>query len=157
MQVFISYSTRDRAIVREFAKELKPHAKVWFWDHDKEPGKEAWPSIFAQIDNSDLVLTLVTGKALERAFSVGQEVGHAKSKGKEIVPIVEHGVSFGDLGCLSGLTPIELDRTNLPKTMGEIQTHVRKRAAAKRKTTDDGEALLVVVACIALLVILSKT
>lgn len=56
MNVFISYSVEDTALVRSVADHVKQKANVAYWDKSKEPGKEVWPTIFGWIDRADLVL-----------------------------------------------------------------------------------------------------
>ena len=109
MNVFISYSVTDTALVGTVATRIKDLAQVKYWDKSKEPGKEAWPTIFSWIDSADLVLVLITGNTLARAFSVGQEIGHAKKGRKQIIPVVAKGIPSAELGCLSGITFIDLD------------------------------------------------
>ena len=80
MRLFISYSTGDLEIVDQIADALRPHAEVFYWDKDKEPGKDTWQTIFRWIDSADLVIAVITDKTVARAMSVGQEIGHAKPR-----------------------------------------------------------------------------
>lgn len=104
MKIFLSYSTPDLDIVRKIATYIQKHATVLFWDKDKEPGKESWPTIFQWIDQSDLVLVVITGNTVKRAMAVGNEVGHAKAKSKTIIPLVAPEVPTSELGCLNSIT-----------------------------------------------------
>lgn len=121
MKVFISYSTDDRDLVNQIAKEIEPHAEVHYWDKSKEPGVDAWKSIFGWIDQSDTLLAIITDKTVARGMSVGQEIGHAKTKGKRIIPLVAEGVPSSALGCISGLTRETLSPTNLVPTIERLK------------------------------------
>lgn len=110
MRVFISYSTPDLGIVHRLANQIKPLSEVFYWAESKLPGQEAWRSIFGWIDQADLVIVLITGNTVSRAFAVGQEVGRAVTQGRTIVPIVSSDVPSSELGCLGSITyqPINL-------------------------------------------------
>lgn len=112
MKVFISYSTDDIKLVHQIANYIKPHAEVFYWHNSKVPGQESWPSIFQWIDESDIVLAVITDKTVSRAMSVGQEIGHSKAKCKTIIPMVSPDVQNSDLGCLSGITYQPILRDN---------------------------------------------
>jgi len=126
MNVFISYSVADTALVSKVAEQIKSKASVNYWDLSKAPGKETWPTIFSWIDMADLVLVLITDKTMCRAFSVGQEVGHAKKGGKQIIPLVTKDVASADLGCLAGITYIPLDTTNPSAALRAVQGELEK-------------------------------
>ncbi|MDA8161648.1 MAG: toll/interleukin-1 receptor domain-containing protein [Desulfobacteraceae bacterium] len=98
MKVFISYSTPDLGLVYKIAQHVAPHGEVFFWDKDKNPGTESWSTIFSWLDQSDLVLAVITERTLSRAMAVGQEIGRAKAKEKLIVPLVGPDVQAADLG-----------------------------------------------------------
>lgn len=155
MNVFISYSVADTDLVGMVAKQIKEKACVRYWDVSKEPGKETWPTIFSWIDSADLVLVLITDKTMQRAFSVGQEVGHAKKGGKQIIPLVTKDVTSADLGCLAGITYIPLDTTNPGDALKAVQDELEKlkQEALLRKELEEQKQKqgIFVLACLALL------
>lgn len=126
MQVFISYSTGDLDAVKRIANFVRDIGDVKYWDKDKEPGETAWDTIFEWIEDSDLVIALITDKTVSRAMSVGQEIGHAKAKGKKIIPIVTSNVRSSSLGCLMGITYIPVDRKNMLPAMFKIRETMKK-------------------------------
>lgn len=130
MKVFISYSTGDLDLVRRVAREVEHSAKVKYWDKDKKPGDSAWATIFRWIDGCDLVIVLVTDKAVRRGLAVGKEIGRAEAKGKTIVPLVDKGVPESELGCLDGRTYVHLDSSNPGAAMLEVGEILKDRAAA---------------------------
>jgi len=127
MKIFLSYSTPDEKLVHEIANYIRRHAEVYYWDKSKVPGSEVWPTIFKWIDQSDLVLVVITGNTVSRAMSVGQEVGHAKAKDKTIIPIVSSEVPISELGFLSGIIYQQIDPKNPGPAMQAIERIVLGR------------------------------
>lgn len=126
MKVFISYSSDDSTLVKRIADDLKPHADVFYWDDSKELGKDTWDQIFAWIDYADLVLVVITGNALKRAFAVGQETGRSRAKGIHTIPLVTMEVPNSELGCLSHLTYQKIDKGNPEPAIDEIKKTIFK-------------------------------
>jgi|ERR1035437_8544237 hypothetical protein len=120
MRIFISYSSPDSNIVSVLADQLKLYGEVYYWDKDNAPEESAWEQIFSWIDNSDIVLVLVTDASIARAMSVGREVGRAKSGNKFIVPIVSSSVSKKGLGFLSDITYQVIDIINPAPALNRI-------------------------------------
>jgi hypothetical protein len=120
MRIFISYSSIDTNIVSVLADQLKMYGDVYYWNKDKAPGETAWEQIYSWIDNSDIVLVLVTDATVARAISVGQEVGRAKSGNKFIIPMVSSSVSKKGLGFLSDIKYQEIDIINPAPAINRI-------------------------------------
>jgi len=129
MNVFISYSTQDSAMVKLFASALRSQPKVdvvHWWEGSKVPGKDLWQSIFGWIDEADIVMAVITSNTLERAMSVGNEVGYAKAKKKRITAFVTPEIEAASLGCLS-------PDIHVPLVPGEIEAGIERVLAAKRR------------------------
>lgn len=137
MKVFISYSVEDTQLVRQIADQLRSVTeRVYWWERSKEPGSEAWPSIFGWIDQSDLVLAVITDKTVRRAMAVGNEIGHAKAKRKPIIPLIAPEVNEADLGCLKGVTYERIDRDNPGPAMESVKrviTRMKQDAVERQK------------------------
>lgn len=149
MKVFISYSTDDISIVHTIAQHVRPHAEVFYWDKSKVPGQKSWPTIFTWVNQADLVLALITGKTVSRAMSVGQEIGHAKAKGKTIIPIVSPEVPNSELGFLSGITYQRIQQNN----PGPALESVKRVILAKKQQIESNQAFLIIGGILALLFI----
>jgi len=110
MRIFISYSNPDLSIVRILANQISIWGEVFFWNQSNIPSEVAWEQIYNWIDNSDIVIVLITGNTVVRAMSVGQEVGRAKAMNKIIIPMVQNHINPSEMGFLSGITyqPIEV-------------------------------------------------
>ena len=151
MKVFISYSTEDGDFVGKIAQAITPHGEVRYWDRSKEPGADAWPTIFRWIDESDTMLVVITDKVVRRGMSVGQEIGHAKARGKFIIPLVEEGVPASSLGCLSGVTYEPIPRANPALALERLGLIFKDR---KQQVDDAGlGGLLAVLGLIALVLL----
>lgn len=138
MKVFISYSTKDTEIVRQFASEIEDCGDdVYWWSESKQPGAEAWASIFKWIKNADIVLAVITDATLGRAMAVGNEIGYARAKGKRIVPILSEGIQPTSLGCLIGTTPIKLRRDRLAESIDDVLDALDEKEARNRKEMRD--------------------
>ncbi len=146
MKIFVSYSTPDLALVYKITEHVRLHGEVFFWDKDKNPGAESWPTIFSWIDQADLVLALITEKTLSRAMSVGQEIGRAKAKEKIIIPLVGPDVRASELGFLSGITYQQIRPDNPSPTLKNIERVI----LARKEKLEQGKALFIVGGVIAL-------
>lgn len=140
MKIFISYSTDDAELVRNISNYVRPHAEVYYWAESKMPGQDAWQSIFNWIDQSDLVLAVITDKTVSRAMSVGQEIGRAKAKDKTIVPLVGPNVDNSQLGCLQGVTYQRIDPDNPKPALQSIE----RVALAKKQQLEAKQTLFII-------------
>lgn len=140
MNIFISYSVADLQLVNSIAGYISRHASVRYWDKSKEPGREAWPLIFQWIDQSDLVIAVITDNTVRRAMSVGQELGRAKTMQKFIIPLVTGNVKSSDLGFLSGIVYERIDPRNLTPALLSAE-----RAILQRKQQLEAQKMVFVV------------
>lgn len=150
MNVFISYSAEDLELVKWIGNQIKPHAAVYYWDNSKQPGSEAWPMIYSWIDQSDLVLAVITDSAVSRAMSVGQEIGRAKAKLKTVIPVVTSNVPSTELGCLSGTTYQKID----PENPGVALNAIKRVILAKKQTLENQKNMLFLVGGVVLTLLL---
>lgn len=145
MRLFISYSTGDLEIVKQIADALRPHAEVYYWARDQVPGNDAWQTIFNWIILSDLVVAVITDKTVSRAMSVGQEIGHAKARGKTIIPLVGKDVPVTELGCLCGITHIQVSSDNLSDVVDKVKSRIASMKQAKEREKQILYAILAVI------------
>lgn len=157
MNVFISYSVDDTDLVRKVADSIHSKATVNYWDESQHPGMEVWPTIHGWIDSADLVLVLITDKTLERALSVGHEVGRATKAGKQVIPLVAKGVPNEALGFLAGITYIRIDPEEpneaIQRLHSELQ-RVSQEMQLKQKRKQEEKNKVVAAASIAFLLFL---
>jgi len=127
MRIFISYSNPDLSIVRILANQISIWGEVFFWNQSNIPSEVAWEQIYNWIDNSDIVIVLITGNTVVRAMSVGQEVGRAKAMNKIIIPIVSNNVSSRELGFLSEITYQPIEISNPGPAIRDISKMIESR------------------------------
>ncbi len=130
MNIFISYSVHDTALVSQLDQQLvlQGHSTEW-WGKSKKPGREVWGQIFDWIDNADVALVIITEKTVKRAMAVGNEVGRALAMGKRVIPLVAAGVPESELGCLKGVAHIEIDPANPQPAIDEVLAGTQPSAA----------------------------
>lgn len=140
MRVFISYSTQDVAFVRWIAAQIRCHTQVDFWDESKVLGERAWDTIYGWIEQSDLVIAIITDNTVRRAMAVGNEIGYAKKANKTIIPLVTPNVPPSELGCLSDITYERITTSN----MGTVLQAVQRVILAKKQQKENNAALAVI-------------
>lgn len=154
MKVFISYSVHDSEFVKEFAEALKPHVEsLKFWEESKEPGEDAWKSIFSWIDGADLVLAVITDKTISRAMAVGNEIGHARAKNKKVIPLVAPDIDDSQLGCLKGVTYQRIDKDDPKPAIEAIAKEINRMKQVKQQAGQSDLGDLLVIAGLVALVI----
>ncbi len=124
MNIFISYSTDSQDLVNKIANYLSPLATVPFWEQSKVLGEKDWELIFEWIDDSDIVLAVITDKTISRAMAVGQEIGYAKDADKFIIPIVTQNVKETDLGFLKGITYQRISNDNPGPALSALESRI---------------------------------
>lgn len=120
MNIFISYSTDDTTLIKKIASEIGRFENVYYWEQNKKPGKRVWQQIFKWIDESDIVLVVVTDNTVSNAMSVGQEIGRAITKNKLIIPLVSPSIDQNRLGCLQGIVYQPLDESKIDNVINNI-------------------------------------
>ncbi len=125
MSIFISYSTDSKDLVKRIANYLEPLGDVSYWDQNKIPGEKDWDLIFDWIDDSDIVLAVITDKTISRAMAVGQEIGYAQDQGKYIIPLIAYKVEESELGCLKGIIYQRFDKDNPGPALLAIESSIK--------------------------------
>jgi hypothetical protein len=149
MKIFVSYSVADTELVRFITGELKStFEKVMWWEESKEPGADSWKIIEGWISSSDLIVVILTGETLKRSMAVGNEVGISKAKGKTIIPLVAPEVPTSELGCLSGITYIRIDKAD---PVGAIEAVKKQAQIIEQRNKANAGVALTLMGLIALL------
>ena len=143
MRIFISYSSPDINIISILAEQLRVYGDVYYWSKNYLPGEPAWEEIYNWIDNSDVVLSLITDNTVARANSVSREVERAKAQNKFIIPIVSGAVPKSDLGIISDLPYQEINSNNLAPGISRIIGLIYNNKKDERRITG---LILVVIA-----------
>lgn len=110
MILFISYAQRDLPLAQQLAARLSQGGvKVRYWEQDKVPSKPAWQTIQGWIDESTIVVPILTQEGGISSPAVNQEVGYAVRAGKRIAAIVGPQVAQASLAMIQATTIIALD------------------------------------------------
>ena len=130
LKLFVSYSTRDLALVNIAKAMLEgPGVEVYVAEHSLMPGKDIAQTVTAKIKECDLFLLLWSANAAGSDW-VPQEIGIAKASSREIVPVVLHrGVALP--GFISGLKYLDF-ASNPQGAFAWLEQNIAKRAEGKR-------------------------
>ncbi len=128
-KVFLSCSEEDARIAKKIFNNLrvKRGIRPYIAEIYPVPGTFLWERIEGEINNSDCVIVLWTSNGSKSQY-VNQEIGAAKSFGKEIIPIVQSNQPIA--GAIEGLEWIPYDR----KTVNRVIRRVLQLKKEKEKT-----------------------
>lgn len=151
-RVFISHSTRDRGIVISLSNLLSRFGiEVFVAEWYLTPGESLDKKVFTQIEKADCLVILLTKNGM-RSNWVQQEIGYALKARKLIIPLVEKGTNFQDLGALQGKEYIEYDPLQPEEAFLKASTYVKP---LKLKKEEKEKTLLIAGSILALLLLLS--
>ncbi|MBU0634437.1 MAG: toll/interleukin-1 receptor domain-containing protein [Candidatus Omnitrophica bacterium] len=134
MNLFISYSSKDKKVVDKIALKLKSFSDVKYWDGSKKLGEGAWAQITEWIESSDAVLVIITESAVKRGLAIGKEIGIAKTKNKKIIPFVSDKISGKETTFLEDIAYEKLDFDNPDEAIQTIDSHITKLFSERKKT-----------------------
>lgn len=116
-QIFLSHSSSDGDIVDQIKRTLKKRGiKVYDFSENTNLGKSINKKIGKAIENSNAVVVLITEEGQTSSW-VNAEIGYAKAKDKQIIPIVEKGIENPDLPFIRGSEYMKFDRNSIEKTL----------------------------------------
>jgi hypothetical protein len=139
--IFVSYSSKDREIVRKIVAPLEREVVVW-WDRDLVLGDSYEPMIFKAIEGAAITIVVVSQSSVASDW-VLRESQEALKCGARLIPIIIDGTPLPEH--LKHLHAIDLtvgpvDETN-PLLVGMLrdirllldQTRERRTAAARQQ------------------------
>lgn len=156
MNIFISYSGADVKLLKEISTQLSKNIQgieLLYWDKDKLPGEDDWASIHKWIDQSQIIIAIVTPAAIQRGISIGFEGGYAKKSNKVIIPFISKEIKIGDIGWMKGLIAIYFDETDPSKALSELYDAVQRQ----KSKIIDGETKGLILVGLTILYILSRS
>lgn len=137
LTVFISHSVSDTGLVYELDNILRLNRiQTYVSEWDIQPGSHLPDKVAHAIDQCDCILALMTVDGARSAF-VQQEIGYAKKAGKQIIPVVEQGVTPG--GFLWGIEYVPFRRHDPSDAIARVTEYlatlsVRKEEEERNKT-----------------------
>ncbi len=98
MNIFISYSSKDRAIVQQVAADLRRAGhNVWFDEElTRTGGQKWWDNILAELRQRDLVIFALSPHSVS-SEACRREYNYANQLNKRILPIIIEAVKFSAL------------------------------------------------------------
>ncbi|ODS38749.1 MAG: hypothetical protein A7316_07280 [Candidatus Altiarchaeales archaeon WOR_SM1_86-2] len=151
MKVFVSHSVKDRNIVSTLKSNLDlAGIQTYIADEDYQPGTDIWEKVTRNIDDSDIVIAILTRDG-DRSSYVNQEMGYASKANIQIIPIVEDNVK--PVGALEGMEYIRFNRLS-PLDAIDLTTQYLERH--KTKSNDIVSLVITIIFFAFILRILSK-
>lgn len=144
--IFISYSTKDIANVRQLEKLiLNTGVELFVADHSLLPGEKISENIINAIEKCDLFI-LLWSKNAKTSEWVSQEIGHANAMDKFILPLVI-GKNLALPGFIRDLKYLPIDENN-EKCYEQVREVVLMQFQQKAKKSDQKFALMAIGAII---------
>ena len=151
MKVFISHSVEDRNIVSAINCNLAlANIQAYIAEEDYQPGTNIWEKVTRNIDDSDVVIAILTRDGVRYSY-VNQEVGYAFKAGKQVIPIVEDEVK--PVGALEGKEYIRFNRLSPLNAVDIAAQYLEKH---KTKSDDVVSLIIMIIFFAFILRILSK-
>lgn len=132
-KVFVSYCSKDLPKINPILDVIKiqNNSDVFCAEHSLIPGDNFDKKIMLNLEDSDLFLIFISKNANNSCY-VQQEIGAAKSKNKEIIPILLDGTKPD--GMITGLNYLDLsDQKKCEKEMQRLYNSITKKAQTKER------------------------
>lgn len=132
LRIFISYSTKDRALAGRLSEELESYGfRVFLAHHDLRPSEKWQQTIVQELQQCNLFLPVLT-KHFHGSSWTDQEVGYALSLEKSISPI---RVDVEPYGFLNSRQAFAMNRKNVKKRCREFVRQLLRRGNDLKKLT----------------------
>jgi hypothetical protein len=130
-KVFLSYAEEDTNVAKRIFNRLEAKRGVYPYMSEiyPAPGTALWFRLEQEIKRSDCIVVLWTLSGAKSQY-VNQEIGVAKSIGKEIIPIVKDEDSI--VGALEGLEWIPYNRKFMGRLIRRV-IHLKKQNEDRKK------------------------
>lgn len=138
LKVFLSHSSRDEQMVKNFQSQLRTlGCEVYVAASDPQPGRDLDEKILQAIKTCDMFIALITPNSISSPY-VQQEIGAARSAGKLMVPIIYGDVPKDKLAMLERKEYIRYDPEHpekLIENLAAFVNQIRDELVAKDVTT----------------------
>lgn len=108
VQIFLSHATVDGDVVAKVKSAVGSLATIYCTEDDGQAGTNVHAKIKRELDNSDVVIALLTKTAANSPY-VHQELGYAQRAKKLIIPVISADVTNDQLAMLEGIEYIRID------------------------------------------------
>lgn len=149
MLLFLSHASADAPISGAIEQQLKSLGhEVYLAEHDQQAGVLLSAKVHGAIRRSHLCVALLTPAGFNSKY-VHQEIGAAQQARKLVVPLVDTELATSDLGMLTGLEYIPLDREAPGVALASLSDRVSRIYEEQLKQRDE---LLAAVAVVSVMV-----
>ena len=133
MNVFVSHSIIDKALITQFDSALKSTGiKLIVAEHHFDVERTVTEKIKDQIRSADFALILLTKNGFDSKF-VQQEIGFINSQKMPFIQLVEKGIEKQITGFNFGREYISYDRESPEKSIEKTKDEMIKFLTRKRK------------------------
>ena len=134
-KIFFSYSHRDRPLANLLFRELSKELLIW-WDEDLIVGEEFNTKLMRQIQNSVVMVVLITPNSNESAW-VEKEVAYARTHRIPILPLRINGADLPDFIKNYHALEIRFRNESLEESdINELKRQLTVYIEAERKMTE---------------------
>jgi TIR domain len=139
--VFISHSSKDEAVVRWLAAQVKAAGhEAWVAEWDFRPGESVSGKVLEALATCDAYILLLTADGYDSIY-VSQEVGAAAISGKPLIVLVDQDLAEEPMGLLADVEQVRFDRNDLAASTAAITTGLM-RLREKRGVTVEAASVL---------------
>jgi hypothetical protein len=125
-KVFISHSSKDEAVVRWLADQIRAAGHTaWVAEWELQPGGQLTSKVQAALAGCDAYIALLTEEGYDSIY-VAQEVGAAVTSGKPVIALVDQNLADKPMGMLADLEQVRFDRDDLAASTAAITTGLRR-------------------------------
>jgi len=120
--IFISHSSKDEAVVRWLAAQVKAAGhQAWVAEWELQPGEPLSGKVLTALAECDAYILLLTEDGYDSIY-VAHEVGAAATSGKPLIVLVDQSLAEKPMGLLSDVEQVRFDRDDLAASTAAITT-----------------------------------
>lgn len=141
-RVFISHSSKDQAVVRWLAAQVKAAGHdAWVAEWDPQPGEHLSEKVRKELAACDACILVLTEAGYGSVY-VAHETGAAVSTRKPVIALVDIQLADQPMGLLSDVEQVRFDRNDLAASTGAI-TRGLVRLGSKRGVKVEPSTIIV--------------
>jgi hypothetical protein len=120
--IFISHSSKDEAVVRWLAEQVKAAGhQAWVAEWEPQPGEPLSGKVRTALAECDAYILLLTEDGYDSIY-VAHEVGAAVTSGKPLIVLVDKNLAERPMGMLADVEQVRFDRDDLAASTAAITT-----------------------------------
>jgi hypothetical protein len=129
--VFISHSSKDEAVVRWLAAQVKAAGHdSWVAEWELQPGDQLSGKVRQALAQCDAYIVLLSEDGYSSVY-VAHEVGAAVVSGKPVIALVDRALAAKPMGLLADIEHVRFDRNDLAASTAAITTGLMRLGKAR--------------------------